>query len=802
MVNVKQSISPKKRARIGRTVIPHLKRSDYFLASGKPIKAETEVNKAIGALRKERAMPPDLMQIIADKLHSIGVMILDDGEFENAVSLFTKSLRYKIEFSTKGESILSTKHGLTVACIFSCHFDLAKNLIEELREEALKTGNTDLLKAAEEYHHQLTSIMKNEPLIAISEARLNITGQEKKYPIGTDIYLPRLFNDLEAIIDRVELTTSHDRILCSIDFQICEKGNPITLKPYEEDSWKNSSSPLWRTIPEGTDNFFVFIEDGMVINENEVKIQADNEILLRLNMRVGDVFIPDSYPMGGVSFPKNRKHHPATDLIPTCKNFMFFRGRWCAFRWKLRVNEKYRIEFPVHISNPNVKFAENELSFRIGFFFPFKFFKLSKVNVASRSDLRLLTARNSLVSYMRTRGPVGAWCFYFDGKNAVPSPPKPWSLEQEPMKNYELINSNSIVEDYCLLKFQFSYQLPEKVLVSVKTWNDVIPTGIYHSSSSSHEYRIPLAEYHIINNTTSAQRMELRTQILGFTEEERDFCTVPKKSALNIYHSPKMLPESLTTIGPNTNCQIRTIASALSRGDQNESQLLDETYQTILSPHNIMVWQVINPLTGIIENLACYLAGWVTPRAKEITKLVDDIMAEGKEKLLGYNSKTTSENEQRESVLKEIKAIFDALQLKYQLKYSNEVIYYGTDKAYFFQSIKLPNDTLQTRSGNCIDFSVLFASVLEAVGINSAIVLIPGHAFVGWETWNESAKFQFLETTAIEKLSFEDAFSIGQEHMSKGTHVSTPIPYEFPDSPILIQIKKLREKGIMPIIDS
>jgi len=150
---------------------------------------------------------------------------------------------------------------------------------------------------------------------------------------------------------------------------------------------------------------------------------------------------------------------------------------------------------------------------------------------------------------------------------------------------------------------------------------------------------------------------------------------------------------------------------------------------------------------------------------------------------------------------KKIKAIFDALQLKYQLKYSNEVIYYGTDKAYFFQSIKLPNDTLRTRLGNCIDFSALFASILEALGINSVIALIPGHAFVGWETWKESAKFQFLETTAIEKMSFEDAFSIGQKHMSKGTYAKNPTLYDFPGSPIFVQIKKMREKGIMPIID-
>lgn len=809
MVKMASNISSKKRARIGRLVIPHLKRSDYFLAAGKPIRAEREVNKAVRALHSEGIMPEDLMQIIADKLHSIGVMILDDGEFEKAIAIFTKSLRYKIKISKNRESILRTKHGLIVAYTFSCHFDLAKNLIEELKEEALKTENGELLKVVEEYHSRLMRIVRNEPLIVVSDARLTITGQERIYPLVNDLYLPKLFNDLEAIIDRIELKPSYNKITCSIEFQIAKKGDLETFKPYEEDPWKNSFSPLWRTIPKGTDNFVVFIDEGMAINEDEVKIQNKDEIQFRLNMRIGDVFIPDSYPRTGVYFPKNRKDHPATNLIPKCKKLMFFRGRWCAFRWKLRLNKKYKIEFPIYTSKLNGKFSKRNLSSQIGLLFPFKFLTIRKVKVVSQRDLLLLTVSLNLFSYTRTRGPVGAWRFYFDGKNAVPSPSKPYSLNQKTsLKSYEMIHSNSkkcfesvdekaiIVKDYGLLKFQFSYQLPERLMVSARTWSDVIPVGIYYSSTSSDEYRIPLAEYYIINNTTSAQKIGLSTQILGFTEEERDFCTVSAKSALRISHSPRMLSENLAKIGNGTFCQIRTIA--LLKVGQTESRLLDEKHETALLPYNIMVWQVINPFTGVVENLSNYIAAWVTPDVREIKQLIKDAAMHENKRFVGYFA--TTEEEQDKVVLKQIKAIFNALQSRYQIKYKDETINYGTSRAYFSQPTKLPINALKTRSGNCIELSVLFASALETVGINPVIALMPGHAFIGWETWKDSAKFQFLETTAIENLRFEDAFSIGQEHMLKRRSVSSQGPNEFPGSLILIQIKKMRDKGIVPII--
>lgn len=801
------NISAKKRARIGRLVIPHLKRADYFLVVKKPIRAYGEINKAVRALKREGIKPEDLMQNIADKLHSTGVMALDDGKFENAIPIFTKSLRYKNEFTKNRESILRTKHGLIVAYTFSCHFDLAKNLIEELKEEALKTENGELLKVVEKYHSRLMRIVRNEPLIGVSGARLTITGQERKYPLANDLYLPKLFNNLEAIIDRIELKPSYNKIICSIEFQIVKKRDLEALKPYEEEQWKNSFSPLWRTIPEGTDNFVVFIDNGMTINEKEVKIQNKDEIKFRLNMRLGDVFIPDSYPRTGDYFPKNRKDHPATNLIPKCKKFMFFRGKWCAFRWKLRLNTKYKIKFPIYTSQLHGKMSKRDLSSQIGLLFPFKFLMIRKVKVVPKNDLMLWGASLNLFSYMKTQSPVGAWRFYFNGKNAVPSPPKPRGLSRKtPTKCCKLIHHNAkcfesvdqktiIVKDYNLLKVQFSYKLPEKMLVSVRTWSDVIPTGMYYSATSSDEYRIPLAEYYIINNTTRTQKIELSTQILGFTEEKRDVLTVSEKSAFRITHSPRMLPENLTKIKNGAFSKITTVA--LSKEDQTCSPLLDEKHETALLPCNIMIWQVINQFNGVIEDHSKYIAAWVTPNLREIKQLIKDAAIQEDIKFVGYFA--SNEEEKEEIVLKQIKALFNTMQSRYQIKYRDEIVNYGTKKAFLFQQINLPIEIIKSHSGNCIELTLLFASVLETIGIHPIIALMPGHAFIGWETWKDSSKFQFLETTAIENRKFEDAVSIGQGHMSKRKSVSSKDPTKFPGSLTFIQIKKMRKKGLVAI---
>ena len=56
-----------------------------------------------------------------------------------------------------------------------------------------------------------------------------------------------------------------------------------------------------------------------------------------------------------------------------------------------------------------------------------------------------------------------------------------------------------------------------------------------------------------------------------------------------------------------------------------------------------------------------------------------------------------------------------------------------------------------------VDGTVLFASLLEAISLNPAIVIVPGHAFLAWETGRNTNEWKYHETTMVSTDSFDDA---------------------------------------------
>ena len=67
----------------------------------------------------------------------------------------------------------------------------------------------------------------------------------------------------------------------------------------------------------------------------------------------------------------------------------------------------------------------------------------------------------------------------------------------------------------------------------------------------------------------------------------------------------------------------------------------------------------------------------------------------------------------------------------------------------FSQRVRLLSETWNDRSANCIDGSVLIASVLQRVGIRSFLVLVPGHAFLGFYTDAGGQHAAYVETTLL-----------------------------------------------------
>ena len=99
-------------------------------------------------------------------------------------------------------------------------------------------------------------------------------------------------------------------------------------------------------------------------------------------------------------------------------------------------------------------------------------------------------------------------------------------------------------------------------------------------------------------------------------------------------------------------------------------------------------------------------------------------------------------------VQRQVWAIWQALS-EHGIRYS------GADPAIergphvFSQRVRFLADTWADRSANCIDGSVLIASVLQRIGIRSFLVLVPGHAFVGYYTDAEARRTAYVETTLL-----------------------------------------------------
>lgn len=67
----------------------------------------------------------------------------------------------------------------------------------------------------------------------------------------------------------------------------------------------------------------------------------------------------------------------------------------------------------------------------------------------------------------------------------------------------------------------------------------------------------------------------------------------------------------------------------------------------------------------------------------------------------------------------------------------------------YLQRVLLPEDVLETKSGLCVETSLLLASAIQSANMHAMLVFPPGHAQVAVETWQDSGSYFLLESTAL-----------------------------------------------------
>ena len=114
-----------------------------------------------------------------------------------------------------------------------------------------------------------------------------------------------------------------------------------------------------------------------------------------------------------------------------------------------------------------------------------------------------------------------------------------------------------------------------------------------------------------------------------------------------------------------------------------------------------------------------------------------------------------------EDVLTQVFAIWHVLQ-KRGFKYSNITTTSGKDSdAVGVQQVRFLDQAVQGAQANCVDGSVLFASVLRQIGIEPVLVLVPGHMFMGFYlSPGNPESIVYLETTMMGNVNLSPAQSL------------------------------------------
>ena len=188
--------------------------------------------------------------------------------------------------------------------------------------------------------------------------------------------------------------------------------------------------------------------------------------------------------------------------------------------------------------------------------------------------------------------------------------------------------------------------------------------------------------------------------------------------------------------------------------------------------------------TKPFQSISFFLAAYIN----EDHPLIDKLLKESLDTKIvnefdGYQKKDPAQ------VVRQVLAIWHALHLK-GIKYSNITTTPDKSDKIFSQHVRLLDEALDNGQANCADGSVLFASVLQKLGIDSGVVFVPGHMFVVFYTepgrknpvclettmlGNADPKYDFshdLLTTKKAKIAksekqFNDAIAVGAAEIQK-----------------------------------
>lgn len=318
----------------------------------------------------------------------------------------------------------------------------------------------------------------------------------------------------------------------------------------------------------------------------------------------------------------------------------------------------------------------------------------------------------------------------------------------------------------------------QEILAARRTGIDVylavpnrILLGTYHLLGNQPEDFAGALLRYIVANHRNDRDVQLRivSEVRGLSQQAISTIYLPRAvpGRLPLLKTVLQTPSLLVDTRIDAIREIRSTSLYIKVAeitDQGEKLIREDALQVKLFPRDH--WKFGNrtssfgPLSFNFE----LIGAWVTPKAS----FIETHMKSAKRHVQG-NAFVGFQGDTVEQV-KGIYAYLRSKGISYVLSprvFSN---------AEMIQRVRLPKDSINTQSAQCLEGTILFASFLEAIGIDPVIVVIPGHSFLGWKRGKRDRRptmaakgIYFQETTMVGRaqIPFEKAMQAAETHMAK-----------------------------------
>ena len=312
-----------------------------------------------------------------------------------------------------------------------------------------------------------------------------------------------------------------------------------------------------------------------------------------------------------------------------------------------------------------------------------------------------------------------------------------------------------------------------------------IPLGIYHLYDKVKDAGSVVAL--VLSNLADTDRtFRVDTEVTAVTRKASQTKTIKAGAHELIRFAPRFLDEfkpALVRSDLRTQLLL-TVTAVESSGDR---LVFDESFPVTVLTHDALPLQV---QTGEDTTRPAYifLAAWMTPKDKAVHDLINSA------KKLAPEGAFPPDGGPGGDAMQEVKALYDELRTK--------GIVFGMDASCApalgtVQVTRLPAELLAEGADppSCLEGPLLFATLLEALGIRPLFVMTPIHAWVGWHaSHDEGARDSdhFLDTTGVH--DFKSALEAGQRSYGEEAR------YKHFDQALsfLIDVTALRQAGVTP----